>query len=122
MPETTISMTVRTAGPGVAAIDIAGDVTSGCEPALMDAFSEASLGGDRGVILNFAGLQYMNSGGIGLLVTLLIRANRQGTRLVAIGLNDHYRQIFSLTRLDEAIQIHADESEFIAIHAGEAGR
>ncbi|MGK2965175.1 MAG: STAS domain-containing protein [Tepidiformaceae bacterium] len=122
MPETTISMTVRTAGPGVAAIDIAGDVTSGCESALMEAFSEASSAAVGGVILNFAGLQYMNSGGIGLLVTLLIRANRQGTRLVAIGLNDHYRQIFSLTRLDEAIQIHADESEFISIHATEAGR
>ena len=51
----------------------------------------------------------MNSGGIGLLVTLLVRAQRAGGRLVATGLSDHYRQIFELTRLDEAIQIDDDE-------------
>ena len=51
----------------------------------------------------------MNSGGIGLLVTLLVRAQRGGGRLVATGLSDHYRQIFELTRLDEAIEIIDDE-------------
>ena len=53
----------------------------------------------------------MNSGGIGLIVTLLIRANRQNVRLVAVGLNEHYQHIFELTRLDEAILIYTDESE-----------
>ena len=51
----------------------------------------------------------MNSGGIGLLVTLLVRAQRGGVRLLATGLSEHYRQIFALTRLDEAIEIHDDE-------------
>ena len=51
----------------------------------------------------------MNSGGIGLLVTLLVRAQRGGVRLLATGLSDHYRQILALTRLDEAIEIHDDE-------------
>ena len=45
----------------------------------------------------------MNSSGIGLLVTLLICAQRQGLRLVAFGLTDHYREIFEFTRLNEAI-------------------
>ena len=48
----------------------------------------------------------MNSGGIGLLVTLLVRAQRGGVRLLASGLSEHYREILSLTRLDEAIEIH----------------
>jgi anti-sigma B factor antagonist len=33
---------------------------------------------------------------------------------MAIGLNDHYRQIFSLTRLDEAIGIHDTEAAALA--------
>ena len=57
-------------------------------------------------MLNFTGLDYMNSGGIGLLVTLLVRAQRQRQRVLAFGLSDHYRQIFELTRLDEAVGIH----------------
>jgi anti-sigma B factor antagonist len=56
----------------------------------------------------------MNSGGIGLLVTLLVRANRQKQHLLACGLNDHYRQIFELTRLDEAIHIHENEEQAVA--------
>ena len=49
-----------------------------------------------------------------MLVTLLIRVQRAGQRLLAIGLDDHYRQILSLTRLDEAIQIHDSEAAAIA--------
>ena len=60
------------------------------------------------MILNFTGLEYMNCGGIGLLVTLLVRANRAKQRLLAYGLTEHYRQIFELTRLDEAIGIYDD--------------
>lgn len=57
---------------------------------------------------------YMNSGGIGLLVTLLVRAQRQRQRVLAYGLSDHYRQIFELTRLDEAVGIHDTEQDALA--------
>ncbi len=62
-------------------------------------------------VLNFTDLEYMNSGGIGLLVTLLIRVQRQGQRLMAIGLSEHYTHIFELTRLNEAIPVFETESE-----------
>ena len=65
----------------------------------------------------FSGLEFMNSGGFGLLVSLLVRANRQGQRLLACGLDDHYRQILELTRLDEAITIYADEADALAAAA-----
>jgi anti-sigma B factor antagonist len=50
-------------------------------------------------------------------VTLLVRANRNHQRLLAFGLTDHYRQIFELTRLDEAIGIHDDEAAALAAAA-----
>jgi anti-sigma B factor antagonist len=53
----------------------------------------------------------MNSSGIGLLVTLLIRAQRQNQRLMAYGLDQHYQQIFELTRLNEAIGVFPSEME-----------
>jgi len=96
---------VRTAGPA-AIIDITGDLTVASEDTLMDAYARASTDGLRAVVLNFEGLQYMNSSGIGLLVTLLVRAHRQGRQVLAYGLSEHYRQIFELTRLDEAVGIH----------------
>jgi anti-anti-sigma factor len=100
-------------GP-VSILRIEGDITSASEPDLTAAYGLAVANGARAVILDFSGLEYMNSGGIGLLVTLLVRAQRGGGRLVATGLSAHYRQIFELTRLDEAIEIHDDEGAALA--------
>lgn len=88
-----------------AVIHVDGDVTAASEKPLMDAYAQIGER-TRAVILDFSALDYMNSGGIGLLVTLLVRANRQKQRLLATGLSEHYRQILELTRLDEAITIH----------------
>jgi anti-sigma B factor antagonist len=114
MPELSINMDVRQAGEGASIIDIKGDLTAACEEVLMEAYNEASQTGPKAIILNFTGLEYMNSGGIGLLVTLLVRANRQRQKLLAYGLTEHYLQIFELTRLDEAISIHSNEEEALA--------
>jgi anti-sigma B factor antagonist len=93
---------------------ISGDVTSASEAELMAGYAQASEGGARAVVLDFRGLEYMNSGGIGLLVALLVRAQRGGVRLLATGLSSHYREILALTRLDEAIEIHDDELAALA--------
>lgn len=106
-----VTMTTRKLNSLATAIDIQGEINAFAESVLMEAFAQATAGGARFVLLNFTGLEYMNSSGIGLLVTMLIRANRQKQRLFAYGLTEHYRQIFELTRLNEAIQIYASEAE-----------
>ena len=102
---------VRAPSDHVRVIDIAGDVTADSDDLVMEAYTRASAAGIRVIVLNFSALDYMNSGGIGLLVTLLIRAQRKGQRMLGCELPEHYRQIFELTRLDEAIEIHGSESD-----------
>jgi anti-sigma B factor antagonist len=114
MAEATVAAEVRTPSTSISIIDISGEVTARSDTALSDAYEQASGKATRAVILNFTRLEYMNSSGIGLLVTLLVRANRNKQRLLAYGLNEHYRQIFDLTRLDEAIGIHTNEAEALA--------
>lgn len=114
MAQSKATMNVRQTGDQTSIIDIQGEVTAAAENALMDAYTQASTSGARVIILNFSGLEYMNSSGIGLLVTLLIRMKRQGQRLLAIGLNEHYQHIFELTRLNEAIQTYPSEQEALA--------
>lgn len=110
MTEPNLTMDVRDAAGGIRVIDIRGEITAFSEEVMSSAHTKASESNPSVVMLNFEGLDYMNSGGIGLLVTTLIRANRLGQKLVAYGLNDHYQEIFSLTRLDEAIEIYDDET------------
>ena len=108
------TLQVRLPSDKVAIIDGGGDVTSQAEADLMESYARASAGGARAIILNFTELGYMNSSGIGLLVTLLIRVNRQRQRLLTYGLSEHYQRIFTLTRLNEAIGIYATEAEALA--------
>jgi anti-sigma B factor antagonist len=111
MAEGSLTTQVRELSTRASVIDLKGDVTAAAEQALSDAYTEASGPFTRTIVFNFSRLEYMNSGGIGMLVTLLVLANRQRQRLVAYGLNEHYRQIFELTRLDEAIGIYDSEAE-----------
>ena len=118
MPEAATTFDVREVSTEARAIDIAGDITAQSEDVLMDAYARASGEDVKAIVLNFTALDYMNSGGIGLLVTLLVRAQRQRQRVLAYGLSDHYRQIFELTRLDEAVGIHDSEAEALAAAGG----
>jgi anti-sigma B factor antagonist len=112
MADGTLTLEVRQPAPATSILDVHGDITADSEKPLMDAYGEA--GTAKAIVLNFSGLDYMNSGGIGLLVTLLVRANRQKQKLLAFGLTEHYRQIFELTRIDEAIEIFGSEDEALA--------
>lgn len=109
-----VKMEVRNVNGQTSIIDIQGEINAFAENALMDAYTQATSQGAKNIVLNFSGLEYMNSSGIGLLVTLLVRANRQKQRLIACGLTDHYHQIFELTRLNEAITIYQTEVDALA--------
>jgi anti-sigma B factor antagonist len=113
MPQAQVKMNVREAGEKASIIDVEGELTAFAEAVLMDAYNQASDGQVRAIILNFEGLEYMNSSGIGLLVTLLIRINRERQQLLTYGLSEHYRNIFQITRLDDAIAIHDSEEEAV---------
>jgi anti-sigma B factor antagonist len=113
MPQAQVTMDVRKVNDKVSVIDVKGELTAFAEGVLMQAYNQASDGRVRAIVLNFEGLEYMNSSGIGLLVTLLIRVNREKQRLLTYGLTDHYQNIFQITRLDDAISIFDSEEEAV---------
>jgi len=120
MPKSNVTISVRNVNATTSVFDIDGEVTGFAEEVLMDAYTRASMHGAKNIALNFTDLDYMNSSGIGLLVTLLVRVQRQKQKLLAFGLSEHYKQIFELTRLNEAIGIYETEQEAVRAVA-EAG-
>jgi anti-sigma B factor antagonist len=118
MTETNATVTVRQASEHIYVLDIEGEITLSAEGVLSSAYGKATDAGARVVLLNFDKMTYMNSSGIGLLVTLLIRAQRQGQRLLACGLSEHYRHIFDITQLNAAIKIYDSESDALGAASG----
>ncbi len=114
MSEGKLTTTVRKVSPFACVIDIQGEISSLSDKVLSEAYEQAIQGNIPTVIFNFQGLTYMNSLGIGTLVTLVIHARRQGKHIAGYGLNDHYRSLFNLTRIDQVIPIYSSQEIALA--------
>jgi anti-sigma B factor antagonist len=105
---------VRRISASISIIDLQGKVTALAEHALLDAYTQANSPTTSIVMVNFSRLEYMNSAGIGLMVTLLSRVTSQKQRLLTFGLGEHYLYLFRLTRLDDDIALYHTEIEALA--------
>lgn len=96
---------VRAPDPGEALLAMRGDVDVAADDALAAAYAEAAGTGATRVTLDFGDVDYINSTGIALIVRLLAEARRDHREVVALGLSDHYREIFRITRLSDYLTI-----------------
>lgn len=103
---------------GVAIVDVHGELSLASEDALADAFDRAARTNTSTVIVSLAGLRRLNAAAIALLTTVLIRANRRRTRLLAYGLSERDREVFAVGRLVEAIALFGTEQDAIAAAVG----
>jgi anti-anti-sigma factor len=92
----------------VAVVDLVGQLDGTAEKTLNTAWE--AVGDVPVVVLNFTESTYINSTGIALIVGILGRARVENKKVRAFGLMDHYREIFSITRLSDFIEIHTDEA------------
>ena len=95
-----------------AILDLAGQLDGAAETELDAAWSQADRAG--AVLLNFAAVDYINSTGIALIVSLLAKARSRGRAVLSCGLMDHYREIFEITRLADFMTIFPDEQSALA--------
>ena len=105
MNDERLSVEVATAIPGEARLAMRGDVDIAADEVLAKAYGTAAEAGVTRVILDFTNVDYINSTGIALIVRLLAEARRDHREVIAVGLSDHYREIFRITRLSDYLVI-----------------
>jgi anti-anti-sigma factor len=98
-------------------IDLHGEINLGADQDLAAAYEAAARSDPRTIVLNFAGVEYINSTGIALIVGLLARARKEHRTVRAFGLSEHYRQIFAITRLSDFMGIYPDEDSAVSATA-----
>ena len=111
--------------PGAAVIELSGEVdgsaadvlTSAYVNAVQDATGQPEL---STVVLDFAAVDYINSTGIALIVSVLARARAERRKVVACGLSPHYREIFDITRLSDFIELFHDLDDAVSQLTGPA--
>src|SRR5438552_1970651 len=105
-PEATAPVRYR---DGTAVVDLPSQIDSTAEHALNGAYAAAAAHDANTVLLNFSGVEFLSSTGIALIVGILARARKDGRKITASGLSDHYKEIFEITRLADFMTIYADE-------------
>lgn len=92
----------------VAVIDLRGEINALADAALNAAYTQATSGSSKNVLLNFTQVDYINSTGIALIVGLLAQARKSGVKLLTCGLSEHYQEIFKITRLSDFMTMVPD--------------
>jgi anti-anti-sigma factor len=106
--------------PGLAIIDLSGELNAPDEAVLDAAYALAERENPAAIVLNFGEVTYINSAGIALIVVLLARARKAGRRILAYGLSPHFLETFQITRLVDFMSVFADEASALAAAAAVA--
>jgi anti-anti-sigma factor len=91
--------------PDEVRVRLSGDLNAKADEKLAVAYERVTELGPRRLSLDFGRVGYINSTGIALIVRLLADARRDGRAVRALGLTEHYREIFRITRLSDFMEI-----------------
>lgn len=88
-----------------ATLSLVGDLNALAQESFDAAAERALAGAPRELVLDFSATSFVNSTGIALIVSLLGRARALRVLVIARGLDDHHRHIFTITRLADFMRI-----------------
>jgi len=95
-------------------IEIKGEITRHAETVFVDVFNSLLREGRRKFVLDLSSMTYVNSAGLGLLVTLIIRMFRDRASLAFAAPSQRLRNQFRITRLDDSVFIFPTVSDAVA--------
>jgi anti-sigma B factor antagonist len=100
-----MSFAVRKDPKGVVVVAVDGQLIVGNRHELKQKVTEALEAGERKFLVDFTKTGYIDSSGLGVLVSLSRRIREADGDLRLAGLNDDLRTLFELTKLDTLFNI-----------------
>jgi anti-anti-sigma factor len=103
-----LRVTLREAPP-LAVIDLWGAVTGSAEDSINTVYQTVCAQGARDILLNFSGVNHLDSSGISVVIGVLAEARKRDQRLLVVGLTQHYRKIFDVMGLSRFAPVFETE-------------
>ncbi len=92
-------------------VELPAELVNPDEKPILNATAPQKPGKKGSLLLDFAAVKFMNGMGAYQLVKLDVKARRRGQRLLAFGVNRHYRDILQVAGLDRAIKVYDSRAE-----------
>ena len=100
---------------GVTVLDLSGRITLGeGSVQLREAVRDLISKGARNILLNLSDVNYIDSSGLGELVSAFTTAKNQGASVKLLGLTKKVKDVLQLTKLYTVFDIYDDEASGIA--------
>ena len=68
----------------------------------------------KGILINFGQVNFIDSSGIGLIVSIFKTLQQRGAKFGLTDLSKKNEEIFNITRLNKILDIYASESEALS--------
>jgi anti-sigma B factor antagonist len=108
-----IKLNTRQVGD-VTVLDLAGRITLGeGSSTLRDSLKELVAKGEKKILLNLGDVTYIDSSGIGELVSGFTTVTNQGGSLKLLGLNKRVKDLLQVTKLYTVFEAFEDEAEAV---------
>ncbi|MBL8220203.1 MAG: STAS domain-containing protein [Bryobacterales bacterium] len=108
-----VKLSTRQVGD-VTVIDAAGRITLGeGTSSLRDAIRDSLGAGHKKVLLNLGEVNYIDSSGIGELVSAFTTVTNQGGQLKLLNLSKRIQDLLQITKLYTVFEVHDDEAAAI---------
>ncbi|MDQ3255305.1 MAG: STAS domain-containing protein [Acidobacteriota bacterium] len=103
-------------------LDLEGNVTFGEGTATLRRDTRRLIAEGRvEIVLNLAGVRYVDSSGLGEMVAAQTAARRCGGRVALLGLSPNVRGLFEMTRLVDVFDVYEDEPSALRGMSGGRG-
>jgi anti-sigma B factor antagonist len=97
---------------GITILDFKGRISAGPEAtALREKVAEVTAAGKRNLVLNLAGVDYIDSTGLGALVVCVTGLRRIGGNMKLLNLNRRNIDLLVMTKLDTVFEVFTDEQD-----------
>ena len=111
----TMAVETKQLDSGYAVITISGRLALGGETEKLNAAMNALLQKDqKRFVLDITALDYVDSSGVGMLVSCLSSVKKAGGDLKVVGANQRIKRIFSMTGIDSLMQMFPTVAEATA--------
>ena len=114
----TSNVSIRTSPlhPNASIVDVEGEVDVLTSPRLKLALAGLVDGASSLVIVNLTQVRYMDSTGLGVLISAMKRIRENSGTIVLSGLNSHLTKIFEITGLRRVFEVYPTDQD--ALNAG----
>ena len=97
-------------GQSVTCLSFSGDISSTSKEAIVGTYQSLDKATNKHILLDFKGVEYLNSSGIALVIQVLMEAKKSDQTVAICGLTPHFTKVFTMVGITKYASLYPDEA------------